>query len=197
MATPLWREEIAVARHAVGGLEALDEALDDAGGGPQRDRGRRTISSEIGRAPVTRNCCTTRSSEPGGTIFEERSSSVAETNSARVCTRMVAAEVSTGKKREQRRIGGGLCVAEAPVVKGGEEALAKQPRQVPESHPHTASIPRGAGGRARKLISRGDAGDPKIERRRIGPARREARSAKRCSFPEGFEASGITSGEWR
>ena len=56
------------------------------------------IRKPVGRSPMTRNCCTTRSSVPGGTIWLRNLSRVAETNSARVCTRMVAALVSKGKK---------------------------------------------------------------------------------------------------
>ena len=51
-----------------------------------------------GRSPMTRNCCTTRSSVPGGTICERKFCSVAETKSARVCTRMAAELASRGKK---------------------------------------------------------------------------------------------------
>src|SRR5580658_3795457 len=57
-----------------------------------------TIKSTTGRAPVTRNCCITRSSEPGGTTWLSTFSSMSEKNWARVCTRMATAEVSTGKK---------------------------------------------------------------------------------------------------
>ena len=57
-----------------------------------------TISSEIGRAPVMRNCCITRPSEPGGTICDSARSMVLETKGTPLCTRIVAAEVSTGKK---------------------------------------------------------------------------------------------------
>jgi hypothetical protein len=50
-----------------------------------------------GRAPDTRNCWTTSSSDPGGTIRESAFCNTRATNSARVWTRMVAAEASTGK----------------------------------------------------------------------------------------------------
>ena len=54
-------------------------------------------SSAVGLDPLMRNCCTTRLSEPGGTIRERPRSMVFETNRARLSTRIVAAEVSTGK----------------------------------------------------------------------------------------------------
>jgi hypothetical protein len=56
------------------------------------------INSEIGRAPATRNCCTTSPSEPGGTSCESACSIVFETKGTPLCTRIVAVEVSTGKK---------------------------------------------------------------------------------------------------
>ena len=61
-------------------------------------------------------------------------------NSARDWTRMVAAEVRTGKKREQRGVGGAFRGAEAAIVKRGQDGLAKEPGQGPRSDAHTVSI---------------------------------------------------------
>ena len=129
-------EEIAVARHAVGGLEAFDEALDDAGRRPQGDDAGADQETWQGRSPMTRNCWTTRSSVPGGTIWLRNLSRVAATNSARVWTRMVGGTGEHREEAEHGRVGGGLGVAEAAVVQGGEEGLAEQPRKGPESHRH-------------------------------------------------------------
>src|SRR5215472_10844512 len=64
----------------------------------QRETRPAPIRIPNGRAPITRNWRTTRSSVPGGTIWLRNPSSVAATNSVRVCTMMAAALVSIGKK---------------------------------------------------------------------------------------------------
>src|SRR5579871_1157188 len=73
-----------------------------------------TISSELCRVPATRNCCTTKGSESGGTISERASSMVRATNSARVWTRIVAAEVITGKNESSAEYAAPLAVLIQP-----------------------------------------------------------------------------------
>src|ERR1035437_10100128 len=128
-------EEIAVAGHAVNGLESLDEALDDAGGGPQgNDSGG---NQEAGRAlahdaellddhvfgawgdDLAEEVFEGGGDEPGAGLHQDRGGAGEH-----------------GEKAEQGGVGGGLGVAEATVVQGGEEALAQQPCKGPESHPH-------------------------------------------------------------
>ena len=121
-------EEIAVARHAVGGLESFDQALDDAGGGPQGDDA--GADQEAGRAlahdaellhhqvfRARRNDLVEEAFQGGG---DELRAGLHQDGGG-------AGE--HGEETEQRGVGGGLGVAEAAVVQGGEEALAKQPRQ--------------------------------------------------------------------
>ena len=58
---------------------------------------RATTSKVMDFWPRARNCVSTISSVPGGNIVCSARESVAETKSARVITRMVAADVRTGK----------------------------------------------------------------------------------------------------
>src|SRR5262249_10842723 len=71
-----------------------------------------------GRAPITRNWRTTRSSVPGGTIWLRNPSSVAATNSVRVCTMMAAALVSIGKNESIAEYAAPLPDPMQPSLKG-------------------------------------------------------------------------------
>src|SRR5690348_2960868 len=73
-----------------------------------------TINTALGRAPIIRNWLSTRSSVPGGTTSERKPSSVLATKSARVCTRIVAAEVSTGKKDSRAEYAAPLAMLKQP-----------------------------------------------------------------------------------
>src|SRR5664279_3042780 len=138
-------EEIAVAGHAVSGLEPLDEALDDTGGGPQGDDA--GGDQEAGRA--LSHDAELLDHQVFGAGRDDLGEEVLEGGGDELGAGLDqdgGGAGEHGEEAEQGGIGGGLGVAEAAVVEGGEEALPEQPRQGPESHPHYGQYSEGPAG---------------------------------------------------
>ena len=93
-----------------------------------------------------RNCCTTRSSVPGGTISESRF----PLRRRRIARRLDQDGGSRGEdweEREQRRIGRSFGDAESVVVEGGNGAS-------PQEKPDGAEVKAHGGGAAKTLVGR-------------------------------------------
>ena len=73
-----------------------------------------TMSRVMDFCPRARNCVSTISSVVGGSTVCSARESVAETKSARVITRMVAAEVRTGKKESSAEYAAPLAMEKQP-----------------------------------------------------------------------------------
>src|ERR1019366_275864 len=132
-------EEVAVARHPVGGLKSLDQALDHAGRGPKGDDA--GDDQEAG-GPLTHHA-----ELPDDQVFGARGNDLRkeflQSGGNEFGTGLQqdgGGAGEQGEETEQSRVGGRLGEAEAAVVQRGDEALAEQPRKGPESHPHYGQV---------------------------------------------------------